>query len=715
MAIASGSLKVQGLDCPTEEARIRLALESWPGLVGLDFDLEGGIVHLRFENERTELDALAQGIQSRCGYGCSIASEAVVSGMASAESCAWLWSRGRWAILAAVAGLAGFAASHQGADSSGRVGYAVSIGFSAVWILPKAIDAVRRGRLDIFTLVALAIAGAAALGQWDEAATVGVLFGVSEILESYAARRARISIQALIDLAPERAEKIEGDGTIRTVDPSILKPGDMVLVRPGQKIPVDGLIREGASHVDQAIVTGESIPVTVQPGSDIFAGSVNGEGVLTVETTKLWGENVVQRIAKRVQEARATRAQIERLVDRFAQIYTPAVVLIALLVAVAMPVFSILAGRPGHWGVWFERGLVLLVIACPCALVIATPVAIVSALANAAKHGILVRDGGVIERFGQLKLMAFDKTGTLTMGHPDVIAATHLFDASGVDAMLTKAAAIGRDGSHVVSKAILRHVRERDLDIPEATRVSEHPGLGTSGLVREEHIHMGSHRYLDQAGLCDARFHDQLVALENEVGTAVAIANENGPLGWIRLEDRPRHEAAMTIDRLKRLGLRTIMVTGDNHATATSIATTLGIDEIAAGLMPEEKANIVQTAVRTIGPVGMVGDGINDAPALAAASVGICMGTVAGAVTNQAADVVLVNDNLMSLTRMVALSRRTVSVIRSNVAFALVTKVLVLILAVCGFAGFWLAMAADVGVSLIVVAHAMTLLRFDTR
>ncbi len=718
MTIVSGSLKVQGLDCPTEEARIRTALESWPGLHAIDFDLAAGVVRLRFDAARTDLAALSDAIETRCGYGCSIASEplaAADSPAAKAESWRWLWSRGRWALLAALAGIAGFIAWLTGSESTARIAYATSIGFSAVWILPKAIDAVLRGRLDIFTLVALAIAGAASLGQWDEAATVGILFGVSEILEAYSARRARISIQALIDLTPEQAEKIESSGSVRTVDPSILNPGDRVRVRPGQKIPLDGQILEGASHVDQAIVTGESMPVLVGAGSEVFAGSVNGEGVLTVEVTKRWGENVVQRIAQRVQEARATRAPIERLVDRFARFYTPAVVALACLVAVAVPAVASATGQPAAWREWFERGLVLLVIACPCALVIATPVAIVSALANAAKHGMLVRDGGVIERFGRLKLMAFDKTGTLTMGRPDVIAAEHLHDASGIDAMLTKAAAIGRDGSHVVSKAILRHAHERDLQVPQATQVSEHPGLGTSGTVRDERIHMGSHRYLDQAGLCDSRYHDRLTALETEIGTSVAIANEHGPMGWIRLEDRPRKEAALTIARLKRLGLRTIMVTGDNHATATAIGSALGIDEVAAGLMPEEKARIVESAVRTKGPVGMVGDGVNDAPALAAASVGVCMGTVAGAVTSQAADVVLVNDNLMSLTRLVALSRRTVSVIRTNVAFALVTKVFVLILAVFGIAGFWLAMAADVGVSLIVVAHAMTLLKFDPR
>lgn len=718
MSKSSGWLKVRGLDCPTEEARIRTSLESWPGLHGLEFDLGKGIVRLDFDDARTDLASLSEAIESRCGYGCSRIADPLrtVSGPAAEEPLwRWLLRRGRWILLAAAAGVIGFVASTLDLPTGSRVLYGLSLACSAVWILPKALDAVKRLRLDIFTLVAIAIAGAASLGQWDEAVTVGVLFGVSELLEAYASRRAKVSIQALIDLTPEMAEKLENTGEVRSVAPSELVPGDRVRVRPGQKIPVDGNIQEGSGHVDQSIITGESIPVLVAPGTDVYAGTINNEGLLIVEVRKSWGECVVQKIAQRVQEARATRAPIERLVDRFARYYTPAVVILATLVALIPPLVSTMSGQPADWRNWIMRGLVLLVISCPCALVIATPVAIVSALANAAKHGILVRDGGVIERFGKLTLMAFDKTGTLTRGRPDVVQAENLHDSTGTDSLLVKAAAIGRDGSHLVSRAIVRHAHARDLDIPEASQVSELPGLGATGMISDERILIGSHKYVDQSGLCDARFHDQLTAIESNVGTAVTIANDQGPLGWIRLEDQARPEAAMVVDQLKKLGLRTLMLTGDNQATAKSIGTALGIDEISAGLMPEEKADLIQNQVRNSVAVGMVGDGVNDAPALAAASVGVCMGTVAGAVTSQAADVVLVNDNLASLPRLVALSRATVSIIRSNVAFALVTKVIVVILAVFGLAGFWMAMAADVGVSLLVVSYAMTLLRFEPR
>lgn len=718
MAQSSGWLKVRGLDCPTEEARIRAALEGWPGLSGMEFDLGKGIVRLSFDDARTDLNSLSEAIENRCGYGCSRVPDPVRTDArtsADGDSWRWVWARGKWVLAAAAAGLAGFTAWLQGAEAAARACYGLSLAFSALWIVPKAADATKRGRLDIFSLVTIAMAGAASLGQWDEAATVGVLFGVSELLEAYASRRAKVSIQALIDLTPETAEKIESSGAIREVDPSVLVPGDRVRVRPGQKVPVDGCVFDGSGHIDQSIITGESMPVLVSPGTEVYAGTINAEGLLTVEVRKPWGECAVQRIARRVQEARAVRAPIERLVDRFARIYTPSVVVLASLVVVIPPLLAISAGQPAQWREWFLRGLVLLVISCPCALVIATPVAIVSALANAAKHGILVRDGGVIERFGKLVLIAFDKTGTLTLGRPDVVQAENLHSESSADELLVKAAAVGSGGSHLVSKAIVRHAHSRELEIPEATQVSEHPGLGTAGMVRNERILVGSHRYVDQAGLCDERYHDRLAALESEVGTAVTIANENGPLGWIRLADRPRPEAAATIARLKQIGLRTMMITGDNLATAEAIGATLGIDEIAAGLMPEEKADLVRDAVARSGLVGMVGDGVNDAPALAAASVGVCMGTVAGAVTSQAADVVLVTDDLMSLPGLVSLSRATVAVIRTNVAFALVTKAIVVILAILGVAGFWMAMAADVGVSLIVVAHAMRLLRYQPR
>ena len=718
MSIAphAGWLKVQGLDCPTEEAKIRGKLETWPGLTGLEFDLGGGRVRVSFNPEQTSLEQVRAAIESQCGYGCRL-EESFQPTAATSPATAWQWlgQRGLLVILAGLAELAGLVAWAFAANRLADTCFALSMNFSALWIGPRAWDGLRRGRMDIFLLVFLALIGAVALGQWDEAATVGVLFGVSELLESFAARRARVSIQALIDLQPDQAELLDEQGQVQVVDPSVLKIGDRVRVRPGQKVPIDGKIAEGRTFLDQQVITGESLPVAAEPGSNAFAGTINGDGVIVIEATQMLENTVVRRIAKRVDEARTRRAPIERMVDLFARRYTPMVVVVAALIIVLPPAWHLLHHQPALWHEWLYRGLVLLVIACPCALVISTPVAIVSALANAARHGMMIRDARVIEQFGQISLLAFDKTGTLTLGKPDVTEVSTVSQDIDGNTMLARAAAIGSSGSHVVSRAIVRHAHELNLQIPTAEEVREVPGLGTTGLVGQERIHMGSHRYLDQEGLCQPDFHEGLQTLETAEGTAVAVAGGAGPLGWIRLADQPRAEARDVLKDLKSLNIRTMMLTGDNPVTAEAIARTLGIDDVRARLMPEEKSQILTQLVEKYGLVGMVGDGVNDAPALAAASVGVSMGSIASAVTSQSADVVLINDRLDSLPRLVRLSRKTLRTIRLNVGFALGSKAIVMVFAALGLAHFWLAMMADVGVSLIVVVHSLRLLRFDSK
>jgi len=718
MSIApqAGWLKVQGLDCPTEEAKIRGRLENWPGLNSLEFDLSGGRVRVTFDPGQTSLEQVRAAIETQCGYGCRL-EETLTAPNPASQPPAWQWlgQRGLLVVLAGAAELAGLLAWALAVNTPAYAAFALSMLFSALWIGPRAWDGLRRGRMDIFLLVFLALIGAALLGQWDEAATVGVLFGVSELLESFAARRARVSIQALIDLQPDQAERLDAQGQIQVVDPAVLKPGDRVRVRPGQKVPIDGKISEGRTFLDQQVITGESVPVSAGPGSDAFAGTINGDGVIIMTATQPLENTVVRRIAKRVDEARTRRAPIERMVDLFARRYTPLVVLVAGLMIVLPPAWHLLNHQPAQWHEWLYRGLVLLVIACPCALVISTPVAIVSALANAARHGMMIRDARVIEQFGQISLMAFDKTGTLTLGKPDVTEVSTVSNDIDGNTMLARAAAIGSSGSHVVSRAIVRHAHELNLQIPTAEEVREVPGLGTTGMVAQERIHMGSHRYLDQEGLCRPDFHQELETLETAEGTAVAVAGGRGPLGWIRLADQPRAEAREVLKDLTSLNIRTMMLTGDNPVTAEAIARTLGIDDVRARLMPEEKSQILTQLVEKYGLVGMVGDGVNDAPALAAASVGVSMGSIASAVTSQSADVVLINDRLDSLPRLVRLSRKTLRTIRLNVGFALGSKAIVMILAALGLAHFWLAMMADVGVSLVVVAHSLRLLRFESR
>lgn len=719
MTKSTGVIKVDGLDCSTEESRIRNELESWPGLISMQFDLDLGQLSVTFDDAQTNLESLTNAISNNCGYGCRVLDrpdEKNRNGDSGPKK--WLIWPGRRAGLILGAGLLeviGLIFWYSGSHSIGYGLFGVSIFLSANWIIPRVSDSLSRHRLDIYVLVGLAVAGASLLGLWDEAATVGVLFGVSELLEAYATRRARVSIESLMELQPDQAEFMTESGEIRVVDPATLLVGDRVRVRPGQKLPIDATVVQGMSHVDQKIITGESIPVAVAPGNEVFAGTLNGEGVLVLETLRPFELAVVNCIARKVEEARGLRAPIQRLVDRFASRYTPIIVFLAGSIIIVPPLFHMIQNEPSQWQEWLLRGLVLLVIACPCALVISTPVAIVSAVANAARHGVLVRDGGVIEHFGQLKLIAFDKTGTLTVGRPAVVEVQTVQINGSHDEMLVKAAAVGLSGSHVVSRAIVRHAHEKSLDIPNAEDVREVPGLGSTGVVAAERIHLGSHRYLDQEGLCDPDFHSRMGTAELSAGTAVAVSGGQGPLGWIRLADEPRAEATDALKKINQLGVRTMMLTGDNAETARAMAQSLGIDEFRAHLMPDEKAQIINHLVRNVGSVGMVGDGVNDAPALTEANIGISMGSIASAVTSQTADIVLINNNLLSLGRLIQLSRTTVSTIKFNVTLALGSKLIVVIMAAFGEASFALAMLADVGISLIVVTNSLRLLRFEPK
>jgi len=549
------------------------------------------------------------------------------------------------------------------------------------------------------------VVGAIILGQWDEAAAVAFLFSLSEMLEALSLERASRAVRALLEITPESAERIEPDGHVHRVAVSVLNVGDRVRVRAGDRVPVDGRVILGRSSVDQAMLTGESVPVVREVGDEVFAGTVNGDGSLDVEATASPSDSLAARIARRVREARAGRAPAERKVERFASIYTPVVVGLAVLVMIVPP---LVAGA--SWSSWFANGLVLLVIACPCALVIATPVAVVSALASAARRGILIKGGQYLEEFGRLRTLAFDKTGTLTRGTPDVVEVVAAGGREG-DEILRIAAALGDRGGHVLGQAIARHARELSLSIPEASDYEAVPGLGATGLVESTNYHIGSHRYIDEAGLCPPEFHASFTRAEIESGTSVALTSKADALGWIRLADRPRPEAAKVLAELKRLGVEPVMLTGDNSPTAEAVARQLGIKDIRAGLMPGDKADIIARLDAERGPVGMVGDGVNDAPALAAARVSVAMGGVGSGAALETADVVLMADDLSGLPWLVSHGRRTLAIIGQNIALAVGAKVIVMGLAMAGKATLWMAIAADLGVSMVVVANALRMLR----
>jgi Cd2+/Zn2+-exporting ATPase len=718
------TLSVRGLDCPREVATLRAALEGSPGVVRLGFDLIHGMMTVDYAEGVIDPPELLRLVRERAGM------EAALAGRPEAASPAasW-WSRhGRW-VSTVGSGLAlglGLLVSWLGPQAGleitaserlARGGFGVAVVIGGAWLYPRALRSLGRFRLDIDVLMGLAILGALGLGQWDEAATVAFLFGLSESLEAMSLERARRAVRQLLEIAPQAAERIEPDGTVRAVPASELRAGDRVLVRAGDTIPIDGTVVKGRSGIDQKTITGESVPVARGPGDPVYAGTVNGEGTLEVEAATAVSGALISRIVAQVREAQAGRAAIERRISRFAAVYTPAVVLLSLLVMVVPPLLAWVApgGSTGGgwqpWYDWFYRGLVVLVIACPCALVIATPVAVVSGLAAAARHGVLIKGGEFLEEIGRLRALAFDKTGTLTLGQPDVVEIVCAPGHGDENQVLQIAAALGDRGGHVLGKAIARHARDLRLDVPVADDYRAIPGMGALGRVGSIEYHLGSHRYIDEAGLCHPTFHAELGKAETDTGTAVALTAPSGPLGWIRLADQPRPEAAGVLAELHQLGLRTIMLTGDNARTAADVARELGIGEQRSGLLPADKANAISDLSSRHGSTGMVGDGVNDAPALAAARVSIALGGISSGAALETADIVLMADDLGRLPWLIRHSRATLARIRQNIVLALVTKALVLGLALFGLANLWMAIAADVGTSLVVIANALRLLR----
>jgi Cd2+/Zn2+-exporting ATPase len=713
MSRARCTFRVQGLDCPVEADALGAALNGTPGVIGLGFDLIHGTMTVDYDPAAAGPDDLARRVADRAGLRAELLGRPDVLDQNS-TSHARLWARyARWVTTA------GSGAALLGAVVTGWLGgpgwasvalYVLAVAVGGLDLFPKTARSLQQRRLDIHVLMGLAVVGAAGLGQWDEAATIAFLFGLSEALEGLSLDRARRAVRALLEVAPQTAEVVGPGGALTVVPADRVRRGDRVHVRSGERVPVDGTVAAGRSSVDQKSITGESVPVPKEPGDEVFAGTVNGEGVLEVEAAGPLGDALISRVIARVREAQAGKAPVERRLNRFAAWYTPLVVAAALVVMLGPPLVRLASGADPGWLGWFSRGLVVLVIACPCALVIATPVAVVSALASAARRGVLIKGGQFLEEVGRLRVLAFDKTGTLTRGEPDVV---EVVSAAGRadDDVLRIAAALGDRGGHVLGRAIARHARERRIDVPQADDYTAYPGLGARGRVDAEQYHIGSHRYLDESGLCPPDFHARLGHAEKAVGTSVALSAASGPVGFIRLADKARPEAARVIAELSDLGIQTVMLTGDNRKTAAAMAEELGLADHRSELLPADKVSAVAELDARHGPTGMVGDGVNDAPALAAARVSVALGGVSSGAALESADIVLMADDLGALPWVVRHSRRALALIRENIALALLTKAAVLLLAVLGLANLWMAIGADVGTSLLVTLNALRLLR----
>ena len=589
------------------------------------------------------------------------------------------------------------------------IAYAFAIAFGVRYVLVKAWHAARRLRPDINLLMVIAITGAMAIGEWFEAATVAFLFSLSLTLESWSVGRARRAISALLDLSPPTVRAVSATGEEREIAAATTPVGTRFIVRPGERIALDGRVVVGVSAVDQAPITGESVPVAKEPGEQVFAGTINGDGALEVESTRVAEDTTLARITRMVEQAHSRRARAEQWVEKFARVYTPAVIALALAIFAVPPLLFEAA-----WSDWFYRALVLLVIACPCALVISTPVSIVAALAAAARAGVLIKGGTYVEQPASLKAMAFDKTGTLSWGRPAVVGVVPLGGHSEQE-LIELAAALEARSTHPLAKAILDCAQMRGIEIAPAEGVQILQGKGVTGRSRGETYWLGSHRYLMERGQDSGEVAERAEALEQGGHTVVVIGNERRVCGLIAVADTVRPEAARVIGELRERRVQhLIMLTGDNRTTAQAIGRQVGIDEIHAELLPEDKVRAVEELVSKYGSVAMVGDGVNDAPAMARASLGIAMGAAGSDAAIETADIALMTDDLAKLPWLVEHSRRTLAIIRQNIAFSLAVKALFMALTFAGYATLWGAIAADVGASLLVVMNALRLLRGES-
>lgn len=628
----------------------------------------------------------------------------------------WQDRRLQWVLLGATLWLAGSVISFLGLDERlATLCFAAAIA-SGGWPFARAgWQALRARRLDMNVLMSISAIGAALLGQWGEGAAVVVLFALGGALQARTLERTRGAIRGLMALSPLTAARLDADGAEERVPVEALAVGDLLRVRPGERIPADGVIVEGISAVDQSAITGESMPADKAPGDDCFAGTVNGSGALVVRVTRLAADSTLARVIHLVEEAQGSKAPAQQMVDRFAAIYTPAVIAGAVLLALGG---ALLTGDPR---MWVYRALTLLVISCPCALVISTPVSIVSAIGAATKRGILIKGGAALEAVAAAKVVAIDKTGTLTIGRPEVVEIVPLVDgASDERSLLTVAAAVEALSEHPLARAIIWRARADGIAAPQAEDFHALPGRGATAVVAGQEIAVGSIRLARELGLVAADADAGSLAQEMHrlaaAGTTplfVAQRNAQGdwhPLGAIALADRLRPHAANAVRRMREAGITHVAVlTGDTQATGDAIAREAGADSVLAELLPEEKAAAVRQLQERYGPVVMVGDGVNDAPALATADIGIAMGAAGTDVALETADIALMGDDLNGVAEALTLARRTVGVIRQNVALSFATKLLALVLAALGFVNLWIAVAADVGTSLVVTLNGMRL------
>jgi Cd2+/Zn2+-exporting ATPase len=688
--------RVEELDCATEEQQLRAALSPVAGVRSLEFDLVGRQVRVRHElSSPAPIEAAIRELGMRPTMVAGTDDEPLKRGL-SRRTVAVMAAAGVLAIGAEVAVIAG--ADEQSVPIAVMALAAIALGGRDT--LRKGVQALRSWRMTMSLLMSVAVIGAIAIGQWPEAAVVIWLFGVAELIEALSLERARNAIRSLVALAPETAT-VQRDGAWVSVAAGSVSLGDVVLVKPGDRIALDGRVASGTSTVNQAPITGESVPVLKEPGDAVFAGTINERGTLEVTVTAAKGEGTLDRIARSIQEAQADKAPAQRFVDRFAAIYTPAVFAIAVVIAVV----PVMTGH-GSFRDWFYRALVLLVIACPCALVISTPVTVVAGLGGAARRGILIKGGVHLERARKLRTIALDKTGTLTHGTPaltDLINLGSLPDAE----VLRIAASIESRSEHPVAHAI---VTAHSGPIAEVDGFEALTGRGVRATVDGDTYTLGNHRLVEETGMCNQDLEQLLERLEGEAKTAIVLLDTK-PLAVLAVADTLRPTARQAVADLAELGVTTLMLTGDNQRTASAIAAGAGITDARGDLLPDDKLRIISELVASGRSVGMLGDGVNDAPALARADLGIAMGVAGTDTAIETADIALMDDDPRKIAETIRISTHTSHVLWQNIVVALGVKVVFFVLTMTGTASLWLAVLADMGASLVVIANGLRLLR----
>lgn len=703
--------RVGGMDCPSCASKIETAVKRLGGAEGILVNYHSQTLAFRLDEAATPRAAVEGQIRS-LGYDVSpleFPSLPPVAGSAAVETASdvapgtepwWRTRKARPLLAIGTLLILGYSLGQLVPELSGWAELpAALLGF---WLAGRrAVTLARAGSpFSIEMLMSIATVGAVLIGATAEAGVVVFLFTAGEWLEGIAAGRARAGIQALTALVPRTAWLIDGED-IRQVPAVAVEVGQMVLIRPGDRVPVDGTIVEGASELDESPVTGESIPVAKQEGDMLLAGSVNGSAVLRVRATRAAADNTIARIVHMVEEAQASRAPTARFIERFSAVYTPAVVAVAVLTVLIPPL-----GFGEAWETWLYRGLALLLIGCPCALVLSTPAAITAGIAAGARRGLLIKGGAALEMIGRVRAVAFDKTGTLTRGQP---AVTDVVAFAGTDrTVLGLAASVENGSSHPIAHAILERAAADAIPLRPATNARAIPGHAATATITGKRVVVGSPRFAAQQTPLSVAVDLRVATLEADGKTVVLVLSDGQPVGLLALRDEPREDTATGLAELRQFGIRPLMLTGDNRRAADAIGTALGI-EARSELLPDDKLREIAT-LKAQAPVAMVGDGINDAPALAAASVGIAMGGGTD-VALETADAALLGGRVSDVAALIRLSRATMRNIHQNVAIALGLKAMFLVTTVVGITGLWPAIMADTGATVIVTMNALRLLR----